>query len=357
MASDKIDKKGAVAKLLEVTQKLAACPVDSQKWDDTFKDVSRAWTALRDTASNSMTAGIGEFFRNVGSGLIEAQKKLDQESETYVRSMLAKSRGDATDSSIPPTASTFRIPRVNAELKCSLETDREQKLNLIFYSDRNDVRELHQQTVQLEIVAVPAPADYINYLQQTPKKRPEAAMSAAAEEEEEEEKEEANGVTLVDAEGALTNVRPTRPRPHIFSFDEAADEREDEGKTEPPSWQEQFATPEARDEAKQIIEALDQKQNGLRRTLIKDLLLPFWNQALIFADGKSSRFIALAVQGKRPELLLWHLAVEPAALQLIYRLPMGARKNLLGLQRLVLALGQAATRKRSPDQPHTASQS
>lgn len=343
MASEKIDKKGAVSKLLEATQKLAAHPVGSQKWEDAFKDVSRAFTVLRDVASNSMTAGIGEFFRNVGSGLIEAQKKLDEESETYVRRML--DRRDSHDGGIPPSASTFRIPRVNAELKCSLETDREQKLNLIFYSDRNDVRELHQQTVQLEIVAVPAPADYINYLQKTPEKKP--APPNREEDEDEDEDEDEKEVTLVDAEGAVTSVRPSRPKPHIFTFGDAEEDEEADSAEAPSAglstgWQERLASAAARDEAKQIIEALDQKQNGLRRTLIKDLLLPFWNRALIFTDGNDARFIALAVQGRRPELLLWQLVLDPAAMRLIYRLPAGARRDLLGLQRLLLALSPGA---------------
>lgn len=367
MASEKIDKKGAVSKLLDATQKLAACPVDSQKWEDAFKDVTRAFTTLRDTASNSMTSSIGDFFRNVGSGLIDAQKKLDEESESYVRSALQRDRAGSADSSIPPTASTFRIPRVNAELKCSLETNSEQKLNLIFYSDRNEAREMHQQTVQLEIVAVPAPADYINYLQKTDAKRPAPAAKkddeddgGDDEDDDKKEKEEnKKGVTMVDANGAIVNVPTKKNKPIIFSDDgsdepEEKDEKDekDEGerKVEPEEqvvglpqfFREHFASESARDEARQILEALDQKQNGLRRTLVKDLLLPFWSHALIFTDGKNDRFIALAVQGKRPELLLWQLAVEPAALQLIYRLPVGARRDLLVLQRLVLAFGKAA---------------
>jgi hypothetical protein len=314
-----MDKKDAANKLLEKAKKLAGCPVDSQQWKDAFGELETAWSALRDATAKSTTTSIGEFFRSVGSGLIEAQKKLDIESENYVRSALQKGAAGPDATGAPSMASTFRIPRVNAELKCSLETDRERKLNLIFYSDRNDVRELHQQTVQLEIIAVPAPADYINYLKKAPPKTPTGPNPPSDDEAE----EDSAGDLLADADGGINRVKT---KPHIFSFEEPADDGEESldihldsepGRGLPAGWQGHLANEAAREDAKKLIEDLDRKANGLRRTLIKEHLLPAWNRAIIFTDGQDVRFIALAVPGKRPELLLWQLSVQPASLQLV----------------------------------------
>lgn len=112
---------------------------------------------------------ISEFFAAIGTGFVDAQKRLDLESEAYARSALQQ---QTQGKGKPPIATVFRIPKVTAELKCSLEQSSEKKLNLILYSDRKDVRELHQQTVHLELVSVPAPPEYLSAIaaQTLPKK-------------------------------------------------------------------------------------------------------------------------------------------------------------------------------------------
>ena len=191
------DKKSAAENLRTKINALCAAGSDakgndatgSQAWKDAFDQVAAAWQTLRGLTQGTNSTDIGEFFKNIGSGLIEAQQKLDVESENYVRRSLRLDEKNSDAPAPPPGMATmFRIPRINAELKCSIETDNEKKLNLVFYSDRNDVRELHQQTVQLEVVSVPAPADYINYLRATSAPKSDA------------------GDTLADDEGRVVKV-------------------------------------------------------------------------------------------------------------------------------------------------------
>ena len=156
MAQDTPEKQ-LIAKLQEqlgFLSLLANSPSDP-RFASKFSDVSDCWDRLRDAVSKSKSRDIGDFFEAIGSGVIEAQRKLDQRSEEYVRSLIP-TKEEGTDTAVTPqtatlpsSASLFRIPRVSAELKCSLETTKGKSLNLIFYSDRNDVRELHQQTIQI----------------------------------------------------------------------------------------------------------------------------------------------------------------------------------------------------------------
>ena len=247
----------------------------------------------------------------------------------------------------------FRIPRVTAELKCSLETDHEKKFNVILYSDRTDVRDFHQQTVQLEVVAVPVPPDYLNYLVAHP-----AAPSAAS----------GNAPLSFAVPGA--NSQPTAPPastqtpgPVVFSGPEdeglppAKTASSDSGPAAPApgeatAWLHSYLVDEpAREEVRALIEKLDTKQCGKRRSAVRKLLLPAWAKALVLTDGHNARFILLAVKTRRPHLVLWQLVLRPAALQRLYKLPAQSPTGpeLSRIQSLVAQLGElqaAAGRRR-----------
>jgi hypothetical protein len=346
-----MDKKVATQALLSSVRDLAAKEPDTKDWRAAYDKVAAAWDGLRDPDHGTTSTTIGEFFGSIGSGLIEAQKKLDKESESYVKRALrlASEAGEA----MPGAATMFRIPRVNAELKCSLETTKEKKLNLIFYSDRQDVRELHQQTVNLEIVSVPASADYINALRApapaVPVPVPSGTWAGAGSQDDKFHKE-----VLGTLEGEIETVttppdpQPQEPRARgswgvLTHADTGPDDEEDGPSALPPGWQGRIADAAARDEARPIIEQLDLKQNGQRRSLVKDRLLPSWSRAVIFTDGNNARFIALAIEGRRPELLLWQLILRPASLQLLYRLPAvkKAQRAMARILRVVADIGAA----------------
>ena len=137
---------------------------------------TKLWAQVQDLAKGATTSTIVDFFNAIGSGIIDAQKKLDLASEQYIRGAMkldSAGPGWKHGQEVPAPhrrelrrrmGAMFRIPRVTAELKCSFETDHEKKFNVILYSERTDVRDFHQQTVQLEVVSVPVPPDYLNYL-------------------------------------------------------------------------------------------------------------------------------------------------------------------------------------------------
>lgn len=185
-----------------------------------YEEVAALWDKLRSQIDKSNRGDIADFFDAIGSGVIGAQKRLDLASQDYVLSALRKQAAGAEDGStateaVTPNASMFRIPRVTAELKCSIETSRDKKLNLVFYSDRSDVKELHQQTISLEVVAVPVPPDYLNQL------RARAASSGT-----EAPPSDAQPQQKSDAEdqepGEAEDPPSQSPRPQIFSLSDSA---------------------------------------------------------------------------------------------------------------------------------------
>ena len=204
----------------------------------------------------------------------------------------------------------FRIPRVTAELKCSLETTHNKGINVVFYSERNDIRELHQQTVQLEVVSVPVPPDYINYLKAQPQARSARALPAASGggplpmSEPGEPGEDGGPLPLSSSEpeGPL----PAKLPPELPKL--APPEAEAAGAA---GWLTQcLADASARQQARALIKKLDRQErrkSGCRRSPVSRLLLPAWSRALIFQDGPNACFILLAVTAKRPRLLLWQL--------------------------------------------------
>jgi hypothetical protein len=95
---------------------------------------------------------ISDFFGNISAGLVRAQRNLDDQSSDYLKTVAAQPHA------LP---AIFRIPKVSAELKFALDTTKKNGVNLIFYQDQTSAEELHQQTVQFDIVATPPPPDLV----------------------------------------------------------------------------------------------------------------------------------------------------------------------------------------------------
>lgn len=89
-----------------------------------------------------------DFFSYVGRSLVEAQKTLDGHSETYLERIRGRPH-------ILP--SVFRIPKLSAEIKFAFKEVKDEKVNLIFYSTKEEAEKQHQQSVQFDIVSVPPP--------------------------------------------------------------------------------------------------------------------------------------------------------------------------------------------------------
>lgn len=356
----------------------AADPGSSQ-FRSKYDEVATLWEKLRDLTSKSQSGDIADFFDAIGSGVIGAQKRLDRASEEYVRSALYVSPdgtadGNSASPTLPANASMFRIPRVTAELKCSLETNRDKKLNLVFYSDRNDVRELHQQTISLEVVAVPVPPDYLNQLKT---REPEHEPS----DEEPETDEDRHGSTggsgakvpqifslssdepeeLTALDGITQSMAPRQSATDSQkeSLHMPTIETSTRSSLQPavldPSWiNQRLSDGNDRREVKELLEKLVDKADPAQRKAqglsdVQRRLLPAWERALVFTDGHNTRFVLLAMTDKQPRLLLWQLVLRPASLRLLYKLPKQKQlqQEQARLQRFVAGLGdaQAAARR------------
>ena len=89
-----------------------------------------------------------EFFQKVGQGLVNAQRKMDAESLTYLQEV-----------SVQPHVlpSIFRIPKLSANVKFAWTKESDQGFSIIFYKDESKDQTLNQQSVEFDIVSVPAP--------------------------------------------------------------------------------------------------------------------------------------------------------------------------------------------------------
>ena len=92
------------------------------------------------------------FFSQVSSGLVNAQRNLDDQSADYLKTIANRPHALPT---------TFRIPKVSAEFKFALDTTKGSGVNLIFFQAQKTAEEQHQQTVNFDIVAVPPPTGLV----------------------------------------------------------------------------------------------------------------------------------------------------------------------------------------------------
>jgi hypothetical protein len=91
-----------------------------------------------------------EFVGEIGKAMVSAQQGLDVASNLY-----SHSGGPL----VAPTS--YRIPKLTASMRFALEKTDEKRFDLLIYSSSETARELNQQTLDLELVAVPAAPDLI----------------------------------------------------------------------------------------------------------------------------------------------------------------------------------------------------
>ncbi|MCB0583561.1 MAG: hypothetical protein KDD10_30050 [Phaeodactylibacter sp.] len=97
-----------------------------------------------------------DFLSKIGESVVQSQKKLDQKSIEYLSSIRDRPY-------LPPTL--FRIPKIEAELKVALEEKDQTGLNVILFSRQSEMSRLNQQSLRLEIAAVPPSPDLLKGIQ------------------------------------------------------------------------------------------------------------------------------------------------------------------------------------------------
>lgn len=106
------------------------------------------------TPGASTPMQIKDFFDSIGTGMVAAQQTLDDQSLDYL-----KSRPGFT---LP---SVFRIPKASAEIQFAIETEQEQKFNVIVYGASDSRQQSQQHKVSFDIVSVPPPAEVLAKLE------------------------------------------------------------------------------------------------------------------------------------------------------------------------------------------------
>lgn len=108
-------------------------------------------TPNNDVAKPSETKGttelqLSQFFNDVSTSLIDAQKELNQSSLEYIRTL---------DQHFPPAY--YSIPNLKAEMKVGFSKIKDKGLNLILFSSREQKQEYGESTVTFEVVGSPPP--------------------------------------------------------------------------------------------------------------------------------------------------------------------------------------------------------
>lgn len=92
----------------------------------------------------------GKFFSAVGDSLVRAQTEMDRKSAVYI---------EETRNHPHALPSTFRIPKISADIKFALQSVQGSKVNLLFYSKHKQSQEQHEQRLKFDIVAAPPPPE------------------------------------------------------------------------------------------------------------------------------------------------------------------------------------------------------
>jgi hypothetical protein len=278
-------------------------------------EVDKARAAIADRLDGRQGAPIADFFEAIGNGLVEAQKRLDRSSASYVKGALGAAAGPGGSSGSLALPTLFRIPKVSAELKFALEKSGSSGFNVVFYSQRSDVRELHQQTVNIELVSVPLPPDYLN--QRGPAAATGAVTGAATLSAEDSDAAAATGSAL--GSGPLAFSAEAEPLPIA----------------PPPPLLARLADAAGREQAYKLLGELAPLQKPRRQRRIEQLLHPAeWPRALIFTDPQQTFFILHAASDDSGELSLWQLVSRPAACSLLWRLRKSDAELSFTLERL-----------------------
>jgi hypothetical protein len=141
-AQDVNAKIGAVRDQLQVAYSLAGKTVPS--------------AGAVGPAPSSEPSKFADFLTSVGQAVVDTQKQLDEASRKYLES------ADRV-----PTASptVFRMPKLSGRMQFEVQFDKSKTVNLIFHSETDKAKTLNQQSVEFDIVAVPASPDVLNALQ------------------------------------------------------------------------------------------------------------------------------------------------------------------------------------------------
>jgi hypothetical protein len=99
------------------------------------------------------------FLSSIGESVVASQENLDKESINYLTRL---QEDEIYGSIIPPTV--FRIPKLKASLKLGIERSESKKLNVLIFGKEEKSNKINQQSVELEIMAVPASAELLQNL-------------------------------------------------------------------------------------------------------------------------------------------------------------------------------------------------
>lgn len=315
-----------------------------------LRAVEAALLEARRVRLKETVSPIGAFFADIGRGVVSAQRELDGESERYVRELIAKKKlvdKDAQSADVPGAA-MFRIPRVSAELKLSLEKTEGGGWSVVFYSKEQQTKEMQQQSLQFEIVSVPIPAGYAQLLDRPSPSPPAAVRSRGLPEIALESMAGAMESTarLLEAEQGAFEVSQARA-----SLPEDAPRR---GAVVLESLPREaarfplFASAALRATVREDIAKLAKQLSAVQRRRVETLLLPSWERAIVLSADEDTSFVVLAKDGKAPELLFWQVVTQPASLTELYRMPAtaSARRDTERVRSFFLALGRLARGER-----------
>lgn len=150
------DVEGFLDGLRDKISQLSEAEADKKAEKETevleeFRKLDSAFDSLEEEiAPRGVSVDFGEFIESVGESLVTAQKSLDDHSRSYLRSI-------AGQPNVVPTV--FRVPRAKADVKFAMERSKGTKFSLLFASKSKQAKELHQQSLEFEIDAVPLPVE------------------------------------------------------------------------------------------------------------------------------------------------------------------------------------------------------
>lgn len=299
-------------------------------------DVQKALNDARRVRLNDAITPIGSFFSDIGKGVVDAQKALDAQSKQYLAELLkeANDKNKGKDAVITdvPGASMFRIPRVAAELKLSLEKTLDSDWSVVFYSKEEQTKELQQQSLQFEIVSVPIPPGYAQFV-----KLPEVKVAPTP-----------GGPVHAPRLDVKSEEAGIEPRARVMAVSENEPPRAraalPPGSPDSEGPLRFSAGEERRARLREDIVGLADRLPAVQRRRVEKVLLPNWARALVLSADDDTAFVLLAREGKSPELLIWQVVLQPASLKELYRMPAtaAARRDMHRVRSFVIALERLA---------------
>ena len=140
---------GHICKLVEKDKALTA--EETQKALDHFERLyDNVMVLAEKMTQEGQVSEFGKFFSAVGDSLVRAQADMDRKSAVYIE-----------ESTKHPHVlpSTFRIPKISADIRFALQSVQGSKVNLLFYSKHKQSQEKHEQRLKFDIVAAPPPPE------------------------------------------------------------------------------------------------------------------------------------------------------------------------------------------------------